>query len=228
MKLVLETDSDAMRILLADDHDLVRDGICAFLKLAAPDTAISEARDFAEALSIVATDRKIDLIILDLNMPGMNGLAGLTVMRQKAPETPVAILSGSVKRTDVLSALEHGAAGYLPKTLSGKALLNALRLILSGERYIPSALLEEKGNAARPGAIDLEGLEQDNPLRRLTNRECEVLALLTKGLSNKEIAKRLYVREITVKVHLTGIFKKLGASNRTQAVKTAMQLGWEA
>lgn len=220
--------NEPMHILLADDHDLVRDGIRSFLNLAAPDVEVSEAKDFAEALSVVSTGTPIDLTILDLNMPGMNGLSGLTVMRQKFPQMPVVILSGSVKRTDVLSALEHGAAGYLPKTLSGKALINALRLILSGERYIPSALLDDDGATGRPGEIDLDGLAPDNPLRQLTNREREVLSLLTKGMSNKEIAKQLNVREITVKVHLTGIFKKLGAANRTQAVKIAMQMGWEA
>ena len=220
--------SETLTILLADDHDLVRDGITSFLKAAAPDLRILEARDFGEALNVASTDHSVDLAVLDLNMPGMNGLAGLTVMRQKFPDMPVAILSGSVKRTDVLNALEHGAAGYLPKTLSGKALVNALRLVLSGEKYIPATLLEDTGKNAKPGEIDLEGLEPDSPLRQLTNREREVLSLLTKGLSNKEIAKRLDVREITVKVHLTGIFKKLGASNRTQAVKIAMQLGWEA
>ncbi|MCC9620191.1 response regulator transcription factor [Thalassospira sp. MA62] len=217
-----------MNILLADDHDLVRDGITSFLKLAAPEVDVAQAKDFAEALAIVDGDTNIELTILDLNMPGMNGLSGLTVMRQKHPDIPVVILSGSVKRSDVLNALEHGASGYLPKTLSGKSLINALRLILSGEKYIPSALLEDDGSHIRPGEIDLGGLAPDNPLRQLTNREREVLALLTKGLSNKEIAKQLTVREITVKVHLTGIFKKLGAANRTQAVKIAMQLGWEA
>ncbi|OSQ38557.1 response regulator [Thalassospira mesophila] len=217
-----------MNILLADDHDLVRDGITSFLQTAAPDVTIAQAKDFAEALAIVNGERSIDLTILDLNMPGMNGLSGLTVMRQKYPDVPVVILSGSVKRSDVLNALEHGASGYLPKTLSGKSLINALRLVMSGEKYIPSALLEDDGGTIRPGEIDLDGLEPDNPLRQLTNREREVLALLTKGLSNKEIAKQLSVREITVKVHLTGIFKKLGAANRTQAVKIAMQLGWEA
>lgn len=217
-----------MNILLADDHDLVRDGITSFLKTAAPEVEIAQAKDFAEALSIVDGDTPVELTILDLNMPGMNGLSGLTVMRQKHPEIPVVILSGSVKRSDVLNALEHGASGYLPKTLSGKSLINALRLIMSGEKYIPSALLEDDGTNSRPGEIDLDGLSPDNPLRQLTNREREVLALLTKGLSNKEIAKQLTVREITVKVHLTGIFKKLGAANRTQAVKIAMQLGWEA
>ncbi|HCK18391.1 MAG TPA: DNA-binding response regulator [Thalassospira sp.] len=217
-----------MNILLADDHDLVRDGITSFLKLAAPEVEVAQAKDFAEALSVVDGEGNVDLTILDLNMPGMNGLSGLTVMRQKHPEIPVVILSGSVKRSDVLNALEHGASGYLPKTLSGKSLINALRLILSGEKYIPSALLEDDGAQIRPGEIDLDGLAPDNPLRQLTNREREVLGLLTKGLSNKEIAKQLTVREITVKVHLTGIFKKLGAANRTQAVKIAMQLGWEA
>jgi DNA-binding NarL/FixJ family response regulator len=217
-----------MNILLADDHDLVRDGITSFLKLAAPEVEVAQAKDFAEALAVVDGDTNVELTILDLNMPGMNGLSGLTVMRQKHPEIPVVILSGSVKRSDVLNALEHGASGYLPKTLSGKSLINALRLILSGEKYIPSALLEDDGTQIRPGEIDLDGLAPDNPLRQLTNREREVLGLLTKGLSNKEIAKQLTVREITVKVHLTGIFKKLGAANRTQAVKIAMQLGWEA
>ena len=220
--------SETLTLLLADDHDLVRDGITSFLKAAAPDLHILEAKDFGEALNVVSGDHSVDLAVLDLNMSGMNGLSGLNVMRQKFPNMPVVILSGSVKRTDVLNALDQGASGYLPKTLSGKALVNALRLVLSGEKYIPATLLEDTGRNTKPGEIDLEGLEPDSPLRQLTNREREVLALLTKGLSNKEIAKRLDVREITVKVHLTGIFKKLGAANRTQAVKIAMQLGWEA
>ena len=156
-----------MNILLADDHDLVRDGITSFLKTAAPEVEIAQAKDFAEALSIVDGDTPVELTILDLNMPGMNGLSGLTVMRQKHPEIPVVILSGSVKRSDVLNALEHGASGYLPKTLSGKSLINALRLIMSGEKYIPSALLEDDGSNTRPGEIDLDGLAPDNPLRQL-------------------------------------------------------------
>ena len=216
-----------MRILLADDHRLVRDGIRFFLVRLASDVTIIEAETFDEALSLATESGDFDLIILDLAMPGMNGLTGLEVMRTRFPDVPVVILSGSYHRSDVLNALERGAHGYIPKTLSGKAMLNALQLVISGERYVPSIIFAE----SHPGqSMGRNGgtLAPDSPLQRLTPRERDVLALLSKGMSNKEIARDLELQEVTVKVHLKGVFRKLGAANRTQAVKIAMQLGWDA
>ncbi|MFQ5783875.1 MAG: response regulator [Alphaproteobacteria bacterium] len=216
-----------MQILLADDHRLVRDGLKFYFDRLGPDVDVIEAETFDEALSKASELDGLDLIILDLKMPGMNRLVGLEVMRARFPDVPVVILSGSYHRSDVINALERGAHGFIPKTLSGKAMLNALKLVISGEKYVPAVIFSE----AKPGLAGARSgnvaFSDDSPLQRLTPRERDVLALLTKGLSNKEIARGLEVQEVTVKVHLKGVFRKLGASNRTQAVKIAMQLGWE-
>ncbi len=217
-----------MNILLADDQRLVRETLGMFLNKLGPEVSVIEAGTFDEALSRAAEADVLDLVILDLVMPGMNGLAGLDAMRARLPEVPVVILSGAYRRDDVLDALDRGAHGFIPKTLSAAAMLNVLRLVLSGERYLPSVIFSDaapwRGEGGGNGAAAPAG---DNPLRRLTRREHDVLAVLTKGWSNKEIARELDLQEVTVKVHLKGVFRKLGAANRTQAVKIALQLGWE-
>lgn len=218
-----------MQILLADDHRLVREGVTFFLERLESDVHVVEAETFDEALSQASEADDLQLIILDLAMPGMNGLTGLEVMRSRFPEVPVVILSGTYHRSEVMNALDRGAHGYIPKTLSGKAMINALKLVVSGEKYIPSIIFSD----AQAGSADSRGLvggtfSGDSPLQRLTPRERDVLALLSKGHANKEIARQLGLKEVTVKVHLKGVFRKLGAANRTQAVKIAMQLGWDA
>jgi two-component system, NarL family, nitrate/nitrite response regulator NarL len=158
-----------------------------------------------------------DLIILDLAMPGMNGTAGLEQMRARHPNIPVVVLSGRTGREDIMGALNRGANGYLPKTLSGKAMLAALRLVLSGETYVPSIFMEERSRSGgRVGSGAAPGLDA------LTERERDVLDFLCQGKSNKEIARDLAIREVTVKVHVGNIMRKLGASNRTQAVRLAL------
>ncbi len=213
-----------MDILLADDHRLVRDGLKFFLERLGPDVKVAEAETFDEALSSAAECDDLQLIILDLVMPGMNGLTGLEVMRARFPDVPVVILSGSFQRNEVINAINRGAHGFIPKTLSGKAMLSALQLVVSGEKYVPSIIFSE----GQMGGNGVGSFADDSPLQRLTPRERDVLGLLTKGHSNKEIARALGLQEVTVKVHLKGVFRKLGAVNRTQAVKIAMQLGWEA
>ena len=217
-----------VHILLADDHKLVREGIKFFLERIAEEVVVVEAGTFEEAHRLASECDRLDLIILDLKMPGMNGLAGLAAMRKRFPDVPTVILSGSLSRRDAIEAIEGGAAGYLPKSLSGKALLHAVQLVLSGETYLPTFVLSD--GAVGEDASDERGpaLTNDNPLKKLTKRECDVLACLVQGCPNKEIARRLDVEEITVKVHLQSVFRKLGVSNRTQAATAAIQLGWEA
>ncbi len=215
-----------MHILLADDHRLVRDGLKLFLDRLASEVDIVEAATFDEALSQASSVESLDLIILDLAMPGMNGLTGLEVMRARFPGVPVVILSGTLHRNEVINALDRGADGYIPKTLSGKAMLNALQLVVSGEKYVPSVIFTEAGGARAGG--DGFAFSGDSPLQRLTPRERDVLGLLTKGHANKEIARQLGLQEVTVKVHLKGVFRKLGATNRTHAVGIAIELCWEA
>jgi DNA-binding NarL/FixJ family response regulator len=218
-----------VEILLADDHDLVRETLKFYLEKIEPDTRVIEAGTFSEALDQASKADSLDLIILDLQMPGMNRLSGLEVMRERFPDVPTVILSGVIQRDDILSAIQRGAAGVIPKTLSASGMTSALRLILAGETYLPSTVIS-KGGAGGAGAVSArDAFSPESPLNALTNRERDVLDLLTAGgLTNKKIAEGLGIQEVTVKLHLRGIFRKLGASNRTQAVKIAMQLGWQA
>lgn len=218
-----------MQVLLADDHRLVREGLTFFLERLDTDVSVVEAGTFDEALSQASETDNLDLIILDLVMPGMNGFTGLEVMRSRFPGVPVVILSGSYNRSDVLTALDRGAQGYIPKNLSGKAMIRALQLVVSGERYVPSVIFSDtEGNSSVTRGFVAGNYSGDSPLNRLTPRERDVLGHLSQGLTNKEIARNLGLKEVTVKIHLKGVFRKLGATNRTQAVKIALQLGWEA
>lgn len=212
-----------MRILLADDHDLLRDTLEVFLQRLDPEVQVVHARSFPEALERAAQADKLDLILLDVRMPGMNGLAGLESMQRRYPAVPVVVMSGDVSRELVFDALGAGAAGFIPKAMGGKAMLNALQLVLSGQRYVPDIVL----SSDRPWLEATHG-SSDSPLGRLSRRERDVMLLLTKGCSNKEIAKELRIEAVTVALHLSSIYRKLGVSNRTQAVKLAMQHGWEA
>lgn len=212
-----------MRILLADDHDLLRDTLEVFLQRLDPEIQVVHARSFPEALERAAQAGRLDLILLDVRMPGMNGLAGLDAMRQRYPEVPVVVMSGDVSRELVFDALGAGAAGFIPKAMGGKAMLNALQLVLSGQRYVPDIVL----SSGQPWADAAPGAS-GGPLGRLSRRERDVMSLLTKGYSNKEIAKELRIEAVTVALHLSSIYRKLGVGNRTQAVKLAMQHGWEA
>lgn len=206
-----------MRILLADDHVLVRDALKSYIERLADDATVLAASSFPEALAIAQREFGLDLVILDLRMPGMNGLAGLTRMRELMPRTPVVIMSGLARPQDITDAMAAGAAGFFPKTLNGTALVAAVRLVLAGERFMPSD--DHAGNSG--GAPQFE----DAATGSLTGREREVLDLLTKGMSNKEIARQLELQEVTIKLHVRGICRKLGAKNRTQAALRAVAIG---
>jgi two-component system, NarL family, nitrate/nitrite response regulator NarL len=202
-----------MKILLADDQELVRDTIAAFLR-AEPGIEVAVAADFPAALTLARQDRSFDLIILDYMMPGMNGLAGLAAMRSALPGVPVAILSGTAPRAVAEQALAEGASGFLPKTMSTRTLIAALRFMAAGEVYAPMALLTERET---PSAT-LAGAQ-------LTPRETEVLRLLCRGLANKEIARELDLQEVTVKLHVKTLYRKIEARNRTHAAMIAKEAG---
>jgi DNA-binding NarL/FixJ family response regulator len=215
-----------MRILLADDHTLVRENLRDFLHGLAPDVVVLEAETFPEAEKVASRNARLDLIILDLLMPGMDGLAGLRRMLKRKPNVPVVILSGSTRQRDIVGAIEMGAKGFVPKTISGKAMLSALRMILAGETYVPSAVLRAAAENDRDGLRgDLVGGAEDGLAQKLTRRQQQVLDLLVMGHTNKRIAKELDLKEITVKIHLQSVFRKFGVSNRTQAVALALQRG---
>jgi DNA-binding NarL/FixJ family response regulator len=202
-----------MKILLADDQELVRDTIAAFLRLE-PGIEVDVAADFAAALGRVRQGGGYELVLLDYMMPGMNGLAGLAAMRAALPGVPVAILSGTAPRAVAEQALAEGAAGFLPKTMSTRTLLAALRFMAAGEVYAPMAMMTER---EAPSAT-LAGAQ-------LTPRETEVLRLLCRGLANKEIARELDLQEVTVKLHVKTLYRKIEARNRTHAAMIAKEAG---
>jgi|TARA_R110002049_G_scaffold300752_1_gene491937 DNA-binding NarL/FixJ family response regulator len=217
-----------LRILLADDHDLVREALSLLFQQYFEDCEVVEAGALDPALDHIAATNDFDLVLLDLRMPGMNGLEGLKRTLQKVAETTaVVLLSGAYRSEDVRHAIEAGAQGFIPKTLRGQALANAIQLVLAGEKYLPSSILNDMTDGI-VGGPDREkrmagGFGVEGDFARLTPREREVLALLSEGRPNKDIARHLDLREITVKYHLKNIYRKLNVSNRAQAVKTALE-----
>lgn len=202
-----------MRVLIADDHDLLRDMLVMFLG-SQGDIDTNTAADVEEACVRIEADDAYDLVLLDLNMPGMNGLTGLThVMGLKGGQR-VALMSGEATREIAEQALEVGAAGFVPKTLPAKSMINAVRFMAMGEQYAP---------------IDFMTAVEDvsiNPLaQKLTPRELQVLKGLTEGKSNKEIARDLDLQEPTIKLHVKTLYRKVGAANRTQAALIAREAG---
>lgn len=211
-----------MKILIADDHELFRDGLRHVLDQLGGSLTIVEASDFAQAVAAVEREPDIDIVLLDLNMPGMPWNEGLQRLKELLPEQiPIIVLSASDDRRHVLQAVNMGASGFIPKTSSSRVMLSALKLVLSGGVYLPPALLEQ-------GASQGDGmgpLANENAVSFLTPRQREVLALLGQGKSNKEIARVLQLAEGTVKLHVTAILKALNVNNRTRAVVAASQLG---
>jgi len=203
-----------MKLLLADDHDLVRDSLVALITTYGPGWEITAVSNLDAALGMLKRGNRYDIAVLDLQMPGMNGLEGLRKVIAGWPNLPIALMSGAAHDRDVEAALAMGAKGYLPKTIGGKALVHAIELILAGEVFLPSGALRQP---ATPSA-------EVRPAG-LTDRESQVLGHLKEGLPNKEIALRLDINVATVKLHLRSLSKKLAVRNRTQLVLKAIELG---
>jgi two-component system nitrate/nitrite response regulator NarL len=201
-----------MKILLADDQDLVRDSLITLITAYSAGSEVTGVNSLDAALDMLNRGIRYDLTILDLQMPGMNGVAGLRKVTAGWPQMAVALMSGAASDSDVEEALAYGAKGYLPKSMAGKALVRAIELIMAGEVYLPSTALR--------------GASQAAPMDRLglTQRECQVLKELKEGLANKEIAQRLGLNVATVKMHLRSLSRKLEARNRTDVVLKAIQL----
>ncbi len=207
-----------MKILVADDHVMIREALVPLIEQIADDIEVIQAGDFNTALECVLEARELGLVILDLEMPGMNGSEGLRAMRMRIPEVPVVILSGTLNQATIWEMIRNGAAGYIPKTYKGEVFINALKLVISGEQFIPSLLVHggEKLREEEPG----RSLQR---LKGLTNSEMEILILLMDGLSNKEISRILAVKEPTVKKRLARTYRMLGVTNRTQAARIAIE-----
>lgn len=202
-----------MRILLADDHELVRETISAFLEKE-DGFKVSQANDLAQAKRAMETHEPFDLILLDYEMPGMNGLGGLESIMETAGRKPVAIISGTANKIIAEKALELGAAGFLPKSMAASSLINAVKFMAMGEKYAPLDFMTS------------EDVEADHPLKKqLSERELQVLSGLCQGLANKEIAREIDLQEVTVKLHVKTLCRKLEAKNRTHAAMIAKDAG---
>jgi DNA-binding NarL/FixJ family response regulator len=208
-----------MKALIADDHNLIREGIKLLLNRLRESVEVLEADNFDDARKIVAANPDLDLIIMDLFMPGMTGPQGVSIIRNSAPAVPVIVLSMSEDPAHMRDALKFGANGYVPKTSKNGILSNAINLVLDGGIYIPPEML---GGIADTGMYDaIAGNNSKKPA--LTDRQMEVLKLLAQGRTNKDIARILDISDTTVKSHTATIFRLLGAKNRTQAVHYAQR-----
>ncbi|MBL4614382.1 MAG: response regulator transcription factor [Magnetovibrio sp.] len=223
-----------MEILLADDHTLVRDGLRPFLEELSDDVTVIEAETFESALRAAHDAHDLKLILIDLAMPGMNDLAGVRKMMETHPQIPLVILSGTHDQKMILKAFDFGIAGFIPKSTGSEIMLNALQLVMAGERYIPSQILigAAIGDALTkpsPAGNDPYGISISHLTRfeNLSKREKHVLELLVGGMTNKGIARSIDLQEATIKIHVKNIYRKIGASNRAQAVRMAIQPGWQ-
>jgi DNA-binding NarL/FixJ family response regulator len=209
-----------MRLLLADDHPLFREGVKPVLEKLDAYIELVEATDYPsafEAMHRAALNGGVDLALLDLYMPGMDGLEGIVRFRAAFPDTPVVVLSAAEQTEDIQQLLSEGALGYVTKSSSSEVILGALRLVLAGGVYVPPGLMDQNGAVATIPETVRTG--------SLTTRQIDVLRELAKGLSNKQIAKVLQVTEGTVKIHLAAVFRNLRVTNRTEAVLVAQKMG---
>ena len=213
-----------MKILLVDDHALIRDALRGVLKELAADAAILEASDSRQAMRLIEQHPDLHLILLDLNLPDRDGFAVLSDLRKRYATISIVVLSAFNDRENVLRALDLGALGFIPKSSSREVMANALRLIFSGGVYIPPEAL---GRAETTVAAAATGRRVSPTDLGLTERQMEVLALMMQGKSNKAISRFLDTAEPTVKHHVTAILKALKVANRTEAVIAVAALGWE-
>ncbi len=213
-------ESEAKRVLIADDHPLYRDALRAIVPQAMPNAKMSEAGCQKEVVDNVTSDSSFDLIVLDLNLPGATGLSCLRHLREVAQLTPIMVVSGNDDPATMRDVVMAGATGYVPKSAPRQVLIDAIRVIMGGGTYLPTAAVLALRQAQNPQAPSTNAAAPDD----LTLRQKKVLRLLAQGLSNKHIARELQISEITVKAHVSLILKKLGVANRVQAAMEARRL----
>lgn len=207
------------RTLVADDHPIVRQGIAALLGSTGDFVVVGQARDGLEAVELAAS-LEPDLIVMDLRMPGLDGVAATEAVLARRPATRIVVLTTYESDDSILGAIAAGASGYLLKASPEDELLAGLRAVVAGQVALaPSMAVRLVGRAqAEAGTA-----RSSSPL---SPRETEVLALVAEGCSNPEIGRRLFVGEATVKTHLLHVFEKLGVNDRTRAVTLALERGY--
>jgi len=206
-------------ILVADDHPLFRDAMINIIKQQFIDCTTFETQDLPQTLQFSATGSELDLILLDLNMPGMAGFDGLITLRNQSPTVPVVIVSAEQDKKIILQTLAYGAVGFITKSSSKETIANALVSVLDGDVYLPPEVIRQGASSSQLSNLSANSDRvSDTKLASLTRRQLMVLKCMSKGQANKQIAADLKISETTVKSHVSEILKKLGVYNRVQAV----------
>jgi two-component system, NarL family, nitrate/nitrite response regulator NarL len=226
------TTDHAMQILLVDDHPLFREGLANVLVGLAGESNILVADDAVEGVAVLQREPAVGLVLLDGNLPKMNGVRAIPLVRQLRPQLPIIMISANERREDIRAAMRAGANGYLSKAAKSAEILEAIRVVMSGARYLPAFMTDidvgtidvmvetargDRGAVHDAGCLDAFGL---------TIKQIEVLAAICEGLSNKAIAERLAITENTVKVHVAAVFTALRVKSRTQALLAARAQGF--
>ncbi len=204
------------KFIIADDHALFRGGLAQLVQTIDQKAEIREANSLEDISDLLSQDPEIDLIVLDLMMPGVDGLSGLERLREEWPEIPVIVISAREDIRTIRESLSKGAMGFIPKSSAANVTSGAIKLVLSGGIYVPPTLLDQRG-ARDPGRSEIEETDSKFADFGLTDRQVEVLSLVRQGKSNSDIAKRLGLTTGTVKMHISRIFKVLDVGNRTEA-----------
>lgn len=210
-----------IRVLIVDDHTLFRSGIKLLLERQEGFEVVSEAGDGLEGVKR-AKQLKPDVVLLDLHMPGTSGLQAIPLLREEAPQSQIIMLTVSEDADDLLEALRAGARGYLLKNIETDFLLDSIRRAAAGESVMSSQMAGKLADAMR---MPQKGSASEAGLEKLTPREREIIVMLARGASNKEIARSLDLAESTVKIHVQGILRKLNLASRVQAAVYAVEHG---
>ena len=213
-------DQAKLNILVADDHALVRGGLTLLIDMAKPGSQVIEANSIERVNELLSQSPAVDLLLLDLMMPGMQGIDGIRSLSSKWPDVPIIIVSVTEDAQTIRQALAAGATGYIPKSSEPNVTIGAMKLVLDGGVYIPPHVLVQSADTENGNG--LSGGESEKGI--LSRRQLEVLELIQQGKSNNAIAEELGLSTGTVKMHVSGIFKKLKVTNRTEAVAIYSQL----
>ena len=209
------------QFLIADDHPLFREALKGALQSQFEDLTVFESESFDSTLAVLSEQDELDLLLLDLHMPGSGDLYGLIRIREDYPSLPIVVVSGSEDLSIISKVMAYGAMGFIPKASSTQDIAQGIETVLEGETWLPEKIKDKVAN------IENEDRELAQQVASLTPQQYKVLQYLHEGLLNKQIAYELHISEATVKAHITAIFRKLGVYNRTQAVLIASKLQLE-